>query len=103
MPTSIAQAVTKQTPAIRSGSRGPRRPTMRPDSGDATIVITAIGTVASPAWIGEKPRTSWRYSVFRKRNPPNAANAATEMAIDDENGTERKNRRSISGSSRRGS
>ena len=76
---------------------------MRPDSGDATTVMTAIGTVASPAWTGERPRTSWRYSVFRKRNPPNAANAATEMTIDDANGIDRKNRRSTSGSSRRGS
>ena len=41
--------------------------------------------------------------MFRKRKPPNAANAATEMAIDDANGIDRKNRRSMSGSSRRGS
>ena len=32
--------VTRQTPAITSGRRGPRRPTMRPDSGDATTVIS---------------------------------------------------------------
>ena len=36
--------------------------------------------------------------MFRKRNPPSAANAATAMTAADENGTERKNRSSISGS-----
>ena len=41
--------------------------------------------------------------MLRKRNPPKAANAATEVTIEDANGIERKNRRSISGSSRRGS
>ena len=48
-----AGASPAQTPAITSGSRGPRRPTMRPDSGDASTVISAIGTVASPACTGE--------------------------------------------------
>ena len=43
-----------------SGRRGPRRPTMRPDSGDATTVMAAIGTVASPACTGERPRACWR-------------------------------------------
>src|SRR4051794_32365243 len=75
IPVSIAQATTRQPPEIARGRRGPRRPTMRPDSGDARTVMRAIGTVASPAWIGENPRTCWRYRVFRKRNPPNAANA----------------------------
>jgi hypothetical protein len=60
IPISIAHAVTIATPAIASGSRGPRRPTMRPDSGDAIIIITAMGTVASPACTGDRPRTSWR-------------------------------------------
>jgi hypothetical protein len=41
--------------------------------------------------------------VFKNRNPPNAANAATEMAIADENAADRKTCRSTSGSVRRGS
>jgi hypothetical protein len=41
--------------------------------------------------------------VLRNRNPPNAANAATEATIDDVNGIDRKNRSSMRGSSRRGS
>ena len=98
MPVSIALAVTRQTPEIRSGRRGPRRPTRRPDSGDASTVMTASGTVASPAWSGESPRASCRYSVLRNRKPPNAAKAATEMTIDDENGSDRKKRRSTRGS-----
>ena len=60
IPVSMAHAVTEQTPEITSGRRGPRRPTMRPDSVEATTVISAIGTVASPACTGERPRTSWR-------------------------------------------
>ncbi len=35
--------------------------------------------------------------MLRKRNPPSAANAATAMTAAEENGTERKNRRSIRG------
>ncbi len=103
MPVSMADAVIRQTPEITRGRRGPRRPTMRPESGDATTVMRASGTVASPAWIGERSRTSWRYRVFRKRNPPKAANAATEMLIDEANGIDRKKRGSMRGSSRRGS
>jgi hypothetical protein len=41
--------------------------------------------------------------VLRNRNPPKAANEATEMTIADEKGADRKKRRSIKGSSRRGS
>ena len=37
--------------------------------------------------------------MLRKRNPPSAANAATAITVADENGTDRKNRKSISGSS----
>ena len=53
MPVSSTHALTSATPAITSGSRGPRRPTMRPESGDATTVTSASGTVASPASSGE--------------------------------------------------
>src|SRR3712207_7883169 len=49
---------------------------------------------------GDRPRASWRKSVFRNRKPPKAANAATDRAIDAENGIERKKRTSSSGCSR---
>ena len=90
-------------PATTSGSRAPRNPTIRPEIGDATAIITASGMVASPAMTGDRPRTSCRYSVFKNRNPPNAAKAATAISVAAENGMERKNRTSISGSRRRGS
>src|SRR3954454_23251033 len=45
---SMTPAVARQTPEITSGRRGPRRPTMRPDSGDAATIMAANGTVASP-------------------------------------------------------
>ena len=103
MPTSIAQPIVNDTPAIASGRRGPRRPTMRPDSGAHSTIMAAIGSVARPASSGDSPRPCCRYSVLRKRNPANAANAATAAATDAENGIDRKKRRSINGSSRRGS
>ena len=87
-------------PATTSGTRGPRRPTIRPEIGAATTIIRAIGTVASPASSGEKPRAPCRNSVFRNRKPPKAAKAATEITVAEANGTERKNRGSISGSRR---
>ena len=43
MPISMAHAGSRETPEITSGRRGPRRPTMRPESGDATTVMRAIG------------------------------------------------------------
>ena len=58
--TSIAQATIAETPAMTSGVRGPRRPTMRPETGERITVIRAIGTMAMPASIGESPRTSCR-------------------------------------------
>ena len=48
------------TPPSSSGSRGPRRPTRRPDSGAKTSVIAAIGSMYRPACSGESPRTSCR-------------------------------------------
>src|SRR3954447_13749201 len=102
-PVSMAHPVSEHTPEMISGSRGPWRPTIRPDSGEATTVMKDIGTVGRPDWTGDRPRTSWRYRVFRSIKPPNAANAAIEMTIDDANGTDRKNRRSMSGCGRRGS
>jgi len=47
-------------PARISGSRAPRAPTSRPDSGAKSTVIRAIGNVYSPACSGEYPRTSCR-------------------------------------------
>jgi hypothetical protein len=41
--------------------------------------------------------------VFRNKKPPTPAKAATAMIVAPENGMDRKNRRSINGSSRRGS
>jgi hypothetical protein len=60
MPTSSADATVRQTPAITSGMRGPRRPTIRPESGDATTIMSASGTVRRPACTGENPRVPWR-------------------------------------------
>ena len=80
--------------------RGPRRPTRRPDSGANTSVISAIGSVYRPALSAEYPRISCRYSVFRNRNPPSAANVQTAIALALENGTLRKNLSSSSGSLR---
>ena len=84
-----------QTPEMSNGSARAAAAHDAARQGETTTIMSAIGTVARPASTGESPRTSCRYSVLRKRNPPNAANAATEMAIADENGTDRKNRTSI--------
>ena len=73
---------------------------MRPDSGENTSSIPAIGSMYSPALSGESPRTFWRYSVVRNRNPPVAANENTAIALAPANGALRKNRISSSGSSR---
>ena len=85
--------------------RGPRRPTMRPESGAKKSVIAAIGSVQRPAVEGRevRTRTSCRYSVFRNRKPPSAANAQTAITLALEKGTLRKKRGSISGSRRRAS
>src|SRR4051812_10854554 len=60
MPVSMAAPVSMHTPAIASGILGPWRPTIRPEIGEAVTVISASGTVASPAWTGESPRACWR-------------------------------------------
>ncbi|CAM5245678.1 hypothetical protein STANM309S_05223 [Streptomyces tanashiensis] len=75
----------------------------RPDSGAKTKVMPAIGSIQSPADSGESPRTSWRYSVFRKRKPPSEAKAQTAMTVAPLNGALRKNLRSMRGSRRLGS
>ncbi len=90
-------------PAISSGSRGPRVPISRPDSGAHRKVGTAIGSIHRPASRALSPRTFWRYSVDRKRNPPSAANEVTAVTVAPLNGAERKKRRSMRGSRRRGS
>nr|BFE72354.1 hypothetical protein GCM10020092_056550 [Actinoplanes digitatis] len=59
-PTSRAPAIAVQTPASRSGRRGPTRPTRYPDSGAQTVAATAIGRVNAPAAIGLSPRTCCR-------------------------------------------
>ena len=48
-PTSIRQAVPSAAPAMTSGILLPRRPTIRPENGGISIVITAIGKVSIPA------------------------------------------------------
>ena len=57
-PTSIRHPTHSPLPAIRRGILAPRRPTMRPENGGMSIVITAIGRVWIPACSGESPRTS---------------------------------------------
>jgi len=47
-------------PDASSGPRLPRSATRRPESGAKIAVIAAIGSVISPAFIAENPRTSWR-------------------------------------------
>lgn len=90
-------------PAISSGTRGPRLPTSRPASGAHRKVGTAIGSIHSPACRALSPRTFCRYSVDRNRKPPSAAKALTAMTVAPLNGAERKKRRSMRGSARRGS
>src|SRR6516162_2961032 len=88
------------TPATSSGSRGPRLPVIRPDSGASSTVIAAIGSVYRPACSAERCRASWRYSVLRNRKPASAENALTAIKTAPVNGALRKNRRSSSGSAR---
>ena len=59
-PTSIRQEAVRATPAISRGIRAPRVPTIRPEIGETSMVMTAIGSVSSPAWSAESPRTSCR-------------------------------------------
>ena len=90
-------------PAITNGTRGPPRARMRPDSGDDTAIMIGIGSSVRPACSAVYPRTSCRYSVVRNRNPARVAIAQTAVRFAAVNGTLRKNRKSISGSARRGS
>ena len=98
---SMNPAAVIVTPAIPRGRRVPRRPTIRPEIGAKMTVITANGSALSPAWSGVKPRTFCRYRVLRSRKPASAANPHSAMTVAPENGTLRKNRGSISGSTRR--
>ena len=52
---------------------------------------------------GDIPSTPCRYSVLRNRKPLSAAKPQIAMTVAPENGALRKNRRSIRGSTRRGS
>jgi uncharacterized protein YcfJ len=65
--------------------------------------MQGIGSSVRPARSALKPRTSCRYRVVRKRKPALAAMAQTAVALAALNGTDLKNRKSISGSGRRGS
>ena len=80
-----------------------RLPTIRPDSGAATSIAPAIGSVYRPASNGERPRDVCRYRVLRNRKPPIAANIPTAVTEAPANGAERKKRTSISGWRRRSS
>ncbi len=56
---SAAPPAVIAIPAASNGRRGPRAPTIRPDSGAKTRDISAIGS-SNPACNALKPRTSCR-------------------------------------------
>ena len=105
MSISNRPASPMPSPPTNSARRGPRRPTMRPESGAKKSVIAAIGSVQRPAVKAERcgTRTSCKYSVLMNRNAPSAENARTAIALAPEKGRLRKKRGSINGSSRRAS
>ncbi len=88
---------------MTKGIRGPRLATMRPAIGAHRAITTGIGKMVSPACRADRPRTSCRYRVDRNKNPAIAAIAQTAVRLAPANGTLRKNRKSTTGSSRRGS
>ena len=59
-PVSIRLAASSPSPPRTSDGRDPRDPTSWPDSGAATTVIAAIGTVSRPACSGDRPRVVCR-------------------------------------------
>ncbi len=101
--TSSSAAAMMASPASTSGSRGPRLPTSRPDTGANRKISTAMGSVSRPACSALKPRVSCRYRVFRNRKPPSTPNASTAITLAPLNGTLRKKRTSSSGWNRRDS
>ncbi len=56
----------RQTKPMLVISRGWIRSVSRPTQGASTIDITAIGTRSSADLVGERPRTSWAYSMSGK-------------------------------------
>ena len=66
-------------------------------------MTTGIGRMVRPACSADRPRTSCRYRVDRKRKPAIAAIAQTALRLAPANGTLRKNLKSTMGSARRGS
>ena len=59
-PTNIRQEPVRATPATSRGILAPRMPTTRPEIGESSMVMTAIGSVSIPACSAESPRTSCR-------------------------------------------
>src|SRR5487761_1450083 len=85
-------------PATMSDGLAPKRPTTRPERDEKRAIAPAMGNVSTPARSAESPRTSCRYKVFKKRNPPKAKNEAPAITVAPEKGTLLKKRSSISGS-----
>src|SRR5487761_556261 len=81
-------------PAMTSGSRGPRRATIRPASGAQAAITIGIGSRVRPARSADIPRTSCKYRVDRNKNPAIDAIAQTAVRLAPANGTLRKKRRS---------
>ena len=60
MPVSMAHAIDEADAGDRQRQAGSALPTIRPEIGEISTIISASGTTAIPASTGESPRTSCR-------------------------------------------
>lgn len=66
---STARPAIISASPIMIGSRAPKRPTIRPTSGETIVTLAENGSIMSPVTCGGYPRTFCRNCVVRSSMP----------------------------------